>query len=270
MAELVKTGRILWPKKSTGRPRLKRYLSDMQSSTTGYSTVLDAPGNVQATKEVNEILGERLFTYPKPVGLIYQLVQQSTGPHDIVLDFFGGSGTTGHAVVKINAEDGGNRRFILVSNSEATSDQPNKNLCRDVCAERLRNVICGYTSREGQQVAGLGGDFAYLTCRRIPAGRLTEIDHAQVWTALQLIHCETLSPYQDSPCSIAGNDDPALLYLPSFRPEHLPAIRKAVRGSRAVILYSWQPELLRQRVRAEHVQFENIPDSLARRFGLKG
>lgn len=270
MSELVKAGRILWPKKSSGRPRLKRYLTDMQSSTTGYSTVLDAPGNVEATKELNSILGGRFFTFPKPVGLIRPLLEQGTDRDDIVMDFFAGSGTTAHAVLEVNAGDKGNRRFILVSNTEATDSEPEKNLCRDICAERVRKAITGYTTEDGKTVPGLGGDFAYLICRRIPPGRLTEMDHAQVWIALQFIHCETLIQYQESPCVKAGDEEQALLYVPSFDRKDLVTIQKAVDASRAVILYSWQPELLRQQVRGDHIQFEHIPESLARRFGLKG
>jgi len=273
--ELDADNRVWWGKTGDSQPMIKRFHTDVMAGRVPQTWwPYEEVGHTKEAKE--EMLaalglaeGETIFSTPKPVRLLERIVRLSTGPDDLIVDFFAGSGTTGHAVLKMNAEDGGNRRFILVSNSEATAEEPNKNLCRDACAERVRKVIAGY-SREGEQIAGLGGDFAYLTCRRIPAGRLTEIDHAQVWTALQLIHCETLSPYQDSPCSCAGNEDQALLYVPSFRREHLPAICKAVRGSRAVILYSWQPELLRQRVRAEHVQFENIPDSLARRFGLKG
>ncbi len=68
----------------------------------------------------------RIFPYPKPQSLIYGLLKQATGPDDIVLDFFGGSGTTGHAVLALNAEDGGNRRFIVVSSTEATAKDPEK------------------------------------------------------------------------------------------------------------------------------------------------
>src|SRR5690606_1488451 len=111
-------------------------------------------------------------------------------------DFFAGSGTLAQAVTKLNAEDGGERRFILVSSTEATDDQPDKILCRDICAERVRRVMSGYTNAKGEDVAGLGGDFAYLRARRIPPHRLSlKLEHAEVWNALQLIHGRPLSPW---------------------------------------------------------------------------
>ena len=140
-------------------------------------------------------LGDR-FYFPKPTGLIQQLIEQNTNAGDLVLDFFAGSGTTAHAVMKLNQKDGGQRRFILVSSTEATTDAPDKNLCRDVCAERVRRVMQGYTNKKGEAVAGLGGDFAYLRAHRLPAETLfSQIQHQQIWTALQLIHNSTLSTF---------------------------------------------------------------------------
>ena len=110
-----------------------------------------------ATDEIKRILGAKAFSYPKPLSLIQGLLQQATRPDDIVLDFFAGSGTTGHAVLALNAEDGGRRRFILCSSTEATAREPGKNLCRDVCAERMRRVMAGYDKQPA-----LGGGFAYL------------------------------------------------------------------------------------------------------------
>ncbi len=109
-----------------------------------------------------------------------------TGPDDTVLDFFAGSGTTAHAVLKLNEEDGGQRRFILVSNAEVTDEEPDKNLCRHICAERVRRVIQGYTSSKGKEVKGLGGDFAYFTTTQLPSHRLsTRLTHGQIWSMLQ-------------------------------------------------------------------------------------
>lgn len=153
MEQLIRDGRILWPKKPGGRPRLKRFVSDMKSETTGFSTVLDAPGNVEATKELSDVLGPRVFSFPKPSRLVQLLIAQSTNQDSLILDSFAGSGTTGHAVLKQNAEDGGTRCFILVEMDE--------NIARNVTAKRVRCVAQGYTGVKGNVVAGLGGGFQF-------------------------------------------------------------------------------------------------------------
>jgi adenine-specific DNA-methyltransferase len=80
-----------------------------------------------------------------------------------VLDFFAGSGTTGHAVLALNALDGGNRKFILCSSTEATAKEPTKNLCRDVCAARISKVI-------ESDAALSGNSCAYLQLDKIAPG----------------------------------------------------------------------------------------------------
>jgi adenine-specific DNA-methyltransferase len=97
-----------------------------------------------------------------------------------------------------------------------------------------------------------------------------EIEHAQVWTALQMIHRETLEPFAETEFLCAGDEESTLIYVPRFTTKLVPALRKAVQESAAVILYSWQPETLQQHIRSSHVQHEAIPESLARRFGMKG
>lgn len=88
----------------------------------------------KGTVELGEIgLAER-FPFPKPLFLLQKCLQIGTNAGDIILDFFAGSGTTGHAVMKLNAADGGNRRFILCTNNE-------NNICRDVTYERIKRVI---------------------------------------------------------------------------------------------------------------------------------
>lgn len=114
-----------------------------------------------ATEEIKNVLGSKAFPHPKPLSLIKGLLSQATRPGDIVLDFFAGSGTTGQAVLELNAEDGGQRSFILCSSTEATTKEPDKNLCRDVCAERLRRVMAGYGGKPGYTLAQ-GGEFAYV------------------------------------------------------------------------------------------------------------
>ncbi len=278
MDSLIKENRIIWPKNPTGRPRLKRFISDMKSETTGYSTLLTAPANIDGTKELNEILGEKAFPFPKPSGFIHELIKQCTDEDSIILDFFAGSGTTAHAVLKLNREDGGNRRFILVSNTEATADAPDKNLCRDVCAERVRRVITGYRNKKNEWVEGLGGDllethgagFAYLRARRIPAEMiLSQIEHEQVWTALQLIHTETLAPF-DAAALIqrAETENGVVLYVPKVAETIIAILEQAIQDAGTAVIYSWQPGWLNQHIEDERASFQPIPQFLVNRFGL--
>lgn len=159
------------------RPWFKRHLTDLQSevrpvsswvrgaveeiSLDEFTIGLSAQRSGTGEHSVNEVLGFNAFPYPKPLSLIKGLLSQATRPGDTVLDFFAGSGTTGQAVLELNAEDGGQRRFILCSSTEATTKEPDKNLCRDVCAERLRRVTSGYGGKPGYTLAQ-GGEFAYL------------------------------------------------------------------------------------------------------------
>lgn len=272
--EFDRDNRIWWGKSGDNRPGIKRFLSEVRSGVVPQTlwTWQEVGSTRHSKQELSRFLGAEigtdLFTTPKPVSLIDRILRLGTGPEDIVLDFFSGSGTTAHAVHKLNAEDGGKRRCILVSSTEATVAEPGKNLCRDVCAERVRRVIQGYTSRDGEKIPGLGGDFAYLRTCRIPAGQLLEIEHSQVWTAIQLAHTDELSPYINAPFLWAGNKTEAVCYVPRFRRENLSALRRKVRDTGAVALYSWQPQILRHHIRDSHVTHLPIPETLARRFGL--
>jgi adenine-specific DNA-methyltransferase len=205
-----------------------------------------------------------LFNTPKPVELIERVLRVVGDKSAIVLDFFAGSGTTAHAVAKLNAEDGGSRRFILVSSTEATEDAPDKNLCRDVCAERVRRVLGGYVNAKGENIDGLGGGFAYLRARRIPRHRLSlKIGHAEVWHALQRLHDVPLAPWRGHGFAAAGD----MAYLADFRAASVAALREWLAGgvpARAT-LYSWAPERLREL--APDAARLPIPQFLAERFG---
>jgi len=97
------------------------------------------------------------FSFPKPVSLIKFLINMIT--HDNkeakVLDFFAGSGTTGHAVLELNKEDSGNRSFILVTNNE-------ENICTEITYPRLKKVIEGYKNSKGESVETLGGNLSFF------------------------------------------------------------------------------------------------------------
>lgn len=232
-------------------------------------SVLRNMGNTQADSAMLADMGVE-FTYPKPVKLIQYLISILDDKSATVLDFFAGSGTTGHAVAKLNAEDGGNRKFILVSSTEATEDAPNKNLCRDVCAERVRRVLGGYTSAKGLAVEGLGGGFGYLRARRVLRHRMSQkLDHAEIWSALQLLHGRPLSPWPGGGFAVDedGEGKNAVAYLADAYPASRARMETwlAERGARAATVYSWSPERYRG-VGSPH-DWRPIPQHLRERFG---
>ncbi len=155
MAEKIRDGRILWPKSPSGRPRHKKFMDELLSLTTGFSSLLDCGNTNEGGEVLQSIFGDDPFMFPKPPSLVREIINQSTDKDSIILDSFAGSGTTGHAVLKQNAEDGGTRKFILVEMEEK--------IARDITAERIRRVSAGYTGANGKAVEGLGGGFQF--CR---------------------------------------------------------------------------------------------------------
>lgn len=87
-----------------------------------HRTIIDDISSVNGTRDLLSVLQQRLFSYPKPVSLIKKFVEAGTSRNDVVLDFFAGSATTAHAVMELNAEDGGSRRFIMVQMPEVVSE----------------------------------------------------------------------------------------------------------------------------------------------------
>lgn len=108
------------------------------------------------TQDLDEILGKReVFPYPKSQHAIIESIIAGTSNQDaIILDFFAGSGTTGHAVLDLNKQDNGNRKFILCTNNE-------NNICEEVTYERVKRVMTGFKDKKGEKVEGLGGNLRY-------------------------------------------------------------------------------------------------------------
>ena len=124
MARLIDEKRVLWPANPNGRPRRKAFLSELESDFTGFSTFIgDYIFTRDGTADIDALFDVRLFSFPKPVRLITNLIEQGADGEDIVLDFFAGSGTTGHAVMAQNAVDGGKRRYILIQLPELLSTE---------------------------------------------------------------------------------------------------------------------------------------------------
>ncbi|MGV7205494.1 site-specific DNA-methyltransferase [Xanthomonas citri] len=265
MKELLEGDRVLFGEDENKLIELKTYVSEYKQKL---ASVVDLDGRAGAN-EVKSIFDDRkVFNNPKPVQLLKDILSYVTSNQDTILDFFSGSGSTAHAVARLNSEDGGSRKFILVSSTEATEDAPDKNLCRDVCAERVRRVLGGYTNTKGQPVKGLGGGFAYLRTRRIPKHRLAmKLDHAEVWHALQLLHSRPLSHWPGGGFASDGE----LAYLADFQDAHVEQLREWLRTRTAAVavVYTWSTERLNGLLgeTAADLSLLPLPHHLRERFG---
>lgn len=140
------------------KPALRYWKEDDEKKAGdlfGFTTVsTDLPKEVgmtqDGTKDINDVFGNKIFGFPKPLSLINYILKVSTprAKDIVILDFFAGSGTTLHATMQLNAEDGGHRQCILVTNNE-------NNICEEVTYERNKRVIKGYTTPKGVKVEGL-------------------------------------------------------------------------------------------------------------------
>ena len=146
--KLQSENRLYWGKDGgNSYPRIKRFLSELEDGVVPINlwyyketATLD-----EGTKLVDSILGKDVFDYPKPIQLIQRMIRMATSPNDIIFDFFSGSSTTAHAVMQLNAEDGSNRKFIMVQLPEPCADGAEaakagyKNIC-EIGKERIRRA----------------------------------------------------------------------------------------------------------------------------------
>ena len=148
--EWITETRVYFGLNGKGAPQLKRYLSEVQQGVvpTTYWSYDDCGHNDEARKEIKDIFGHPPFDSPKPTRLLKQILRLGSNNKSIILDFFAGSGTTLHATMQLNAEDGGHRQCILITNNE-------NNICEEVTYERNRRVIQGYTNAKEEEVSGL-------------------------------------------------------------------------------------------------------------------
>lgn len=158
MNELLKDNRLFWGLKGTNFPRFKNFVTEVQKGvvpTTWWDREF-AGDNQEARREFRSIFNEVEddFATPKPTSLLTRILQIATNQDSLILDSFAGSGTTAHAVLELNKEDGGNRKFILVEQEDYANT---------ITAERVRRVIKGVKTAKNENLKnGLGGSFSYF------------------------------------------------------------------------------------------------------------
>ncbi len=166
--------------------------------------------------------------------------------------------------MEMNASDDGARRFIMVSSTEATADEPNKNLCRDVTAERIRRLNAAGSGK----YADLSADFAYLRTREIDFDALNpELDPAEAWTALEAMHGLPLSRYDASRTWNEHTDDNVTLILADRTDDALIARLHALAAARAnAFVYSWTPGQLKTALGPVDFEIRPVRETLVKRF----
>lgn len=137
--ELLQDNRVWFGKDGGNSPRYKRFLSEIRQTSVPMTIwKYEEVGHSQsASQDLKKLFdGKSKFTYPKPVGLVSRVIRLYSKKDSTVFDFFAGSGTTGQAVIELNAEDGGTRKFILSTNNE-------NNIAEEVTYERMKRVSAG-------------------------------------------------------------------------------------------------------------------------------
>jgi adenine-specific DNA-methyltransferase len=150
---LIAEGRVLFGEDETKLIELKVYVKDYRAKL---ASLFELDGRI-GTYEIKELFPDdkRPFDFPKPTELIEELLSFTTSGGDLILDSFAGSGTTGHAILKLNRADQQKRRFLHIEMKPA--------IARNITAVRLRRVVEGYNNAKGTFIEGLGGGFKYCT-----------------------------------------------------------------------------------------------------------
>ena len=170
LMRLIENNQVWFGEDGNSFPRKKRFLSDVQNGRTPNTLWLaeEVGHNQTATRELKALFDdEKYFDFPKPVAYIEQFVRVVSDKDSVVLDFFSGSATTAHAVMQLNAEDGGHRKFIMVQLPEETDEKSEaykagyKNIC-EIGKERIRragNKILEEATQETANIAKFGESY---------------------------------------------------------------------------------------------------------------
>jgi adenine-specific DNA-methyltransferase len=185
---------LIWYGEDSTPPRMIDYLGDENPTVVDSFLYYD---NSVDTKWQKEVFRKLIFENPKPLEMIKLVFSIQNKNNLVILDFFAGSGTTLHATMQLNAEDGGSRQCILVTNNE-------NNICEEVTYERNKNVIQGYKNAKGQQVEGLSqNNLRYYQTTYVPREQTIKTKRSLVRLATELI-CIKEACYTEYTQAITG------------------------------------------------------------------
>ena len=168
--ELIANNLIYWGSDGHKQPRL--IIPTDERRTTYLLSILNYGGTTVGRKDFEKIMGtDCVFSYPKPIILLEKLISSITNKDDIILDFFSGSATTAHAIMKLNLEDNGKRKYIMVQIPEKT-DNPNYSTICDIGEERIRRAGIEIKEEAGMLAANLDSGFRVL---KLDSSNMTDV-----------------------------------------------------------------------------------------------
>ena len=262
--EALKDNRIYFAKNGAGVPRLKIF-PQSNSELIQSSLFTDVHTSITGKNELKEIFGESPFPFPKPTTLIVRLMQLITDKDSIILDSFAGSGTTAHAVLNLNQQDGGHRKFILVEMED---------YAETITAERVRRVMNGYGNGKNA-VEGTGGSFTFYELGETvfdENGYLNETIGIQkireyIWysetrepIAVETCHGASL---QYAPQHLLGNHNGTAYYF-YYEPNRITTLDKAflnniTHRAEQYVIYADNCLLSDEFMQLNHIVFKKIP-----------
>jgi len=216
---------------------------------------------------LTDIMGTtNTFQYPKSLWTVYDMIDLVHSDSDsIFLDFFAGSGTTGHAVLELNKQDGGDRKFILCTNNE-------NNICEEVTYERIKRVMKGYKNNKGVKVGGLGGNLRYYETDLVDIEKLHNTpDQAKIkltYQAGEMIGLKenTLNEVEKNNWwqIFEGNGKTTAIYFKEDKDRLQKLVELLEKKKRPVALYvfSWGMNEYKSEYSSDNIRIEDIPEPI--------
>lgn len=159
MLKFIEENRIIFPKSARGQVRIKEFFNEMTNKTIPVKTSLGLFDGQWNTEMLTDLFGqEKMFNNAKHLKLMKYIIKTATNKNSIIMDFFAGSGTTGHAVLELNQEDEGKRKFILVTNNEGK-------IMDNVCYPRIKTIVTGKREDGSQYSDGLENNIIYYKAK---------------------------------------------------------------------------------------------------------
>lgn len=219
------------------------------------------------TKLLREIIPNCDFDFPKSLYTVYDCLFAIIGdrPHANVLDFFAGSGTTGHAVLEMNKIDGGNRKFILCTNNE-------NNICEEVTYERLKRVIKGYKNKKDEKISGLTNNLFYYKTDLVDIEQIYKIpDEAKIRVTYQAgemiaVREDTLNETEKNEWwqMFEGKNRMTAIYFKEDKSKISDLVEKIEKNNKPTTLYifSWGKNEYKGEYSSEKIKVEDIPEPI--------